>query len=100
MRFNNPKIVFFFLLLVGNASAEEVVFYETVPVIGKLVIMAVAIGIPTFIILSHIPLFEILDTDKLPVPPKLSKPQTDTLKGTVVGVVFGLLLTVLTIILL
>ena len=100
MRLYNSKILFFFFLLAVNAGAENIVFYETVPLIGKFVIMAVAIGIPTFIILSHVPLFEILDTDKLPVPPKLSKPQTDTLKGTVVGVVFGLLLTVLTIILL
>ena len=62
--------------------------------------MGVAIGIPTFIILSHVPLFELLDTDKVPDPPKVPKAHLETLKGTVVGIVFGLLITVLCIVLL
>lgn len=90
--------LFLILILTLELKAEELVFFETVPTIGKFIIMSVAIGIPTFIILSHVPLFELLDTDKMPEPPKINRAQKETLKGTIVGIVFGLLITVLCII--
>ncbi|NSW88935.1 hypothetical protein CL651_004195 [bacterium] len=99
MRSLTPFLLIYFVLLIFEVRAEEIVFFETVPTIGKIIMMGVAIGIPTFIILSHVPLFELLDTDKLPEPPKIKKAQMETLKGTLIGIVFGLLITVVTIIL-
>ena len=94
------QTIIVFIISALTAHAGDVVFYETVPTYGKFIIMAVSIGIPTFIILSHIPLFELLDTDKIPEPPKLPRAQEETLRGTIVGTVFGLLITVLCLILL
>ncbi len=99
MRFFIPLLVIYFILFMSEALADEIVFFETIPTIGKLIIMGVAFGIPTFIILAHVPLFEVLETDKLPEPPKIKKAQMETLKGTIVGIVFGLLITVVTILL-
>ena len=76
------QVFYLFLFCSVTVHAENIVFYETIPVVGKLIIMGVAIGIPTFIILSHVPLFELLDTDKVPDPPKVPKAQLETLKGT------------------
>ena len=94
------QVFYLFLFCSVTVHAENIVFYETIPVVGKLIIMGVSIGIHTFIIRSHVPLFELLDTDKVPDPPKVPKAQLETLKGTVVGIVFGLLITVLCIVLL
>ncbi|MBT3850109.1 MAG: hypothetical protein P8M64_00595 [Thermodesulfobacteriota bacteirum] len=89
----------FLILLTAQAFAAEPVFFETVPNYGKLIMMGVAFGIPAFIIFSHIGLFELLDTDSLPKPPSLSFAQREMLSGTIVGTVFGLLITVVCILL-
>jgi hypothetical protein len=97
LKFFQTSVIFFMFLL--SAQAQGPVFYETVPTIGKFIMMGVAIAIPTFIILSHVPLFELLENDSLPKLPKINKAQKESLKGTIVGVVFGLLITVLCLIL-
>ena len=51
------QVFYLFLFCTVTVHAENIVFYETIPVFGKLIIMGVAIGIPTFIIISHVPLF-------------------------------------------
>ena len=69
----------FFLLLTIPASASDPVFYETLPLWAKMIIAGVAFAIPTKIIFAHIGLFEFLDSDSFPKPPKLSKAQSEFL---------------------
>ncbi len=52
-----------------------------------------------YIIFAHIGLFEYLNTDKFPRLPSLTKSQQEMLSGTIVGLVFGVFLTILFIIL-
>ena len=90
--------IFLILVLViacpSLALSSALHFYETVPLIGKLVMLLVAFSVPGILIFSHIGLFEYLDTDKFPKPPSLSREQQELLSGTIVGLVFGVLLTV------
>ena len=55
----------------------------------------VAFAIPTKIIFAHIGLFEFLDSDSFPKPPKLSKDQSELLAASIVGLVFGSFMTVI-----
>ena len=90
--------IFLILVLViacpSLALSSDLHFYETVPLIGKLVMLLVAFSVPGILIFSHIGLFEYLDTDEFPKPPSLSREQQELLSGTIVGLVFGVLLTV------
>ena len=88
-----------FMLMSQSALADNIIFFETVPIVGKMLIMAVAFSIPAFVIFAHIGLFEYLHMDKFPRLPRLTKSQQEMLSGTIVGLVFGVFLTILFIIL-
>ena len=90
-------LIFSFLINI-SALAEEPVFYETVPMWGKMIMLSVAFAIPTKIILAHIGLFEFLDSDSFPKPPPLTKTQSELLAAGIVGLVFGSFMTVIFII--
>ena len=53
-----------------------------------MIIAGVAFAIPTKIIFAHIGLFEFLDSDSFPKPPKLSKAQSELLAASIVGLVW------------
>ena len=95
--FNNSIAIFF--LFTCYANATEPSFYETIPTYGQIIILSVAFAIPAKIIFAHIGLFEFLHTDSFPKPPALSKGQKEVLIATIVGTVFGSLLTVIFILL-
>ena len=80
---------FLLLLFAFPALASDPVFYETLPLWAKMIIAGVAFAIPTKIIFAHIGLFEFLDSDSFPKPPKLSKDQSELLAASIVGLVFG-----------
>ena len=85
----------FYLLFAIPALASDPVFYETLPLWAKMIIAGVAFAIPTKIIFAHIGLFEFLDSDSFPKPPKLSKAQSELLAASIVGLVFGSFMTVI-----
>jgi len=89
----------FFVLIPKSVLADSIVFFETVPLWGIFVMMAVAFSIPAFLIFAHIGLFEFLHTDRFPKPPSISKAQQEMLYGAIVGCVFGALLTIVFILL-
>ena len=82
-----------------SALADDIVFFETIPLFGKILIMAIACSIPVFIVFAHIGLFEYLHTDKFPSLAFLTRPQQEMLSGTIVGLIFGILLTLFFVIL-
>ena len=84
-----------YFLFTCYANATEPSFYETIPTYGQIIILSVAFAIPAKIIFAHIGLFEFLHTDSFPKPPALSKGQKEVLIATIVGTVFGSLLTVI-----
>ena len=99
MRIKFAFFLAFTLLFPNLCISAEPVFYETVPLIGKIIMLVVAFSVPGILIFSHIGLFEFLETDKFPEPPPISREQKELLTGTVVGLVFGILLTAVFIIL-
>ena len=99
MKLSLNYLFLFIFILTLPAAADEPIFYETLPLWAKMIIASVAFAIPSKIIFAHIGLFEFLDTDSFPKPPKLSKDQTELLAASFVGLVFGSFLTVIFILL-
>jgi len=99
MRLNFIILFLLFVLISKSVLASDIVFFETVPFLGKFAIMTVAFSIPALLIFTHISLFEFLHADRSSKPPPNSKSQQEILSGAIVGCVFGALLTIVFILL-